>query len=225
EIDRFSRRLGLHRAAAAEVPGLTEHPKRILDAYARGINSYIEHHQNKLPIEFTLLRFKPAPWQIADSILWAKMIGWNLCGNYETEVIRARIVAKLGAERAARLEAGYDGKHPLIIPPGVEYQGVNLGMYDQYEQLKQLSGFGMLGGSNNWVVDGTMSTTGLPILCNDPHLGQQVPSIWYECHLVADDIDVIGVSFPGAPGIVIGHNQYIAWGLTNAVSDVEDLYI
>ena len=153
------------------------------------------------------------------------MMGWTLGGNWETEVIRARIVAKLGTERAAKLEAGYDPNHPLIIPPGVEYQGINLGMLEQYEQLKQLSGFGMLGASNNWVVDGTMSTTGMPILCNDPHLGQAVPSIWYECHLVAGDIDVIGVSFPGVPGIVIGHNQYIAWGFTNAISDVEDLYI
>src|SRR5260221_829785 len=153
------------------------------------------------------------------------MMGWNLGGNYETEIVRARIVALLGAERAAKLEAGYDPRHPLIIPPGVEYQGVNLGILEQYAQLKQLSGFGMLGASNNWVIDGSMSTTGAPILCNDPHLGQAAPSIWYECHLVAGDIDVIGVSFPGAPGIVIGHNQYIAWGITNAISDVEDLYI
>src|SRR5260221_13545424 len=83
----------------------------------------------------------------------------------------------------------------------------------------------MLGGSNNWVAYGTMSTTVFPILCNDPHLEQSAPSIWYECHLVAGDIDVIGASFPGAPGIVIGHNQYVAWGITNAISDVEDLYI
>ncbi|HBE26836.1 MAG TPA: penicillin acylase family protein, partial [Ktedonobacter sp.] len=79
--------------------------------------------------------------------------------------------------------------------------------------------------SNNWVVDGTMSTTGSPILCNDPHLGQAAPSIWYECHLVARDLDVIGASFPGTAGVVIGHNQHIAWGITNAVSDVEDLYV
>ncbi|HXZ04889.1 MAG TPA: penicillin acylase family protein, partial [Ktedonobacteraceae bacterium] len=96
---------------------------------------------------------------------------------------------------------------------------------EQYEQLKQLSGFGSMGASNNWVVDGTMTTTGMPILCNDPHLGQAAPSIWYESHLVAGDIDVIGVSFPGTPGIVIGHNQYISWGVTNAISDVEDLYL
>ncbi len=225
ETDRFCRRLGMHRAASAEVERLTEHSKRILDAYARGVNAYIERNRNNLPIEFTLLRFKPDPWQIADSIQWAKMIGWNLGGNWETELIRARLIAKWGADRAAKLEAGYDPRHPLIIPPGVEYQGINLGMLEQYEQLKQMSGFGMLGASNNWVVDGSMTVTGSPILCNDPHLGQAVPSIWYECHLVAGDIDVIGASFPGTPGIVIGHNQHIAWGVTNAVSDVEDLYI
>ncbi len=225
DADRFARRVGMHRAAAAAVKQLPEHSERILNAYTQGVNAFIEHNRNNLPIEFTLLRFKPEPWEIKDSIQWSKMMGWNLGGNWETEIIRARIVAKLGAERAAKLEAGYDPSHPLIIPPGVEYQGINLGMLEQYEQLKQLSGFGMMGGSNNWVVDGTMTTTGLPILCNDPHLGQAAPSIWYECHLVAGDIDVIGVSFPGTPGIVIGHNQYIAWGLTNAVSDVEDLYI
>src|SRR6266487_2240852 len=225
ETDRFARRLGMHRAADNAARQLPEHSQRILDAYAQGVNAYIERNQNKLPVEFTFLRFKPEPWRIEDSIQWSKMMGWNLGGNWETEVIRARIVAKLGAERAARLEAGYDPGHPLIIPPGVEYQGINLGMLEQYEQLKQLSGFGMLGGSNNWVVDGSMTITGLPILCNDPHLLQTAPSIWYECHLVAGDIDVIGVSFPGAPTIVIGHNQYIAWGFTNAVSDIEDLYI
>ncbi len=225
ETDRFTRRLGMHRAATEAAQQLPEHSKRILEAYAQGVTAYIEHNRNNLPVEFTLLRFKPEPWQIEDSIKWSKMMGWNLGGNWETEVIRALIVAKLGPERAGKLEAGYDPSHPLIIPPGVAYQGINLGMLEQYEQLKQLSGFGMMGGSNNWVVDGTMTTTGMPILCNDPHLGQAAPSIWYECHLVAGDIDVIGASFSGTPGIVIGHNQYIAWGLTNAVSDVEDLYI
>src|SRR5881227_2275607 len=225
ETDRFARRLGMHRASSDAAMQLPEHSKRIFDAYAQGVNAFIERNQYKLPVEFTILRFKPEPWRIEDSIQWSKVMGWNLGGNWETEVIRARIVAKLGSERAAKLEAGYDPNHPLIIPPGVEYQGINLGMLEQYEQLKQLSGFGMLGASNNWVVDGTMSTIGSPILCNDPHLGQVIPSIWYECHLVAGDIDVIGASFPGAAGVVIGHNRHIAWGITNAVSDVEDLYI
>lgn len=225
ETDRFARRLGLHRASAEDVARLPAHSRRVLENYARGVNAYIERHRNSLPVEFTLLRCRPAPWRIADSIQWAKMMGWNLGGNWETEVMRARLIEKIGAERAAKLEAGYDPKHPLIVPPGVAYQGINLGLIEQYEQIKLLSGFGSLSGSNNWVVDGTKSTTGAPILCNDPHLGQTAPSIWFECHLVAGDIDVVGVSFPGTPGVVIGHNRSIAWGLTNAVSDVQDLYI
>lgn len=225
EADRFARRLGMHRAAASALETLPAHSRRILEAYARGVNASIEQRRNNLPIEFTLLRFKPEPWQITDTVQWSKMMGWNLGGNWETEIIRAHLVAKLGPERAAQLETGYDSGHPLIVPPGVAYSGVNLGMVEQYEQLKMLSGFGMLGGSNNWTVDGTMTTTGLPILCNDPHLGQAAPSIWYECHLSAGDIDVVGASFPGTPGIVIGHNRHVAWGLTNAISDIEDLYV
>ncbi len=225
ETDRFCRRLGMHRSAAKEVTRLSTHNSRVLNAYALGVNSFIENNAHRLPIEFTILGFKPTPWSPADTIQWSKMMGWNLGGNWETELIRARIVSKVGPERAAQLESGYDAQHPLIIPSGVAYSGVNLGLLEQYEQLKELSGFGMLGGSNNWVVDGTMTATGAPILCNDPHLGQAAPSIWYECHLVAGDIDVVGASFPGAPGIVIGHNQHIAWGVTNAVSDVQDLYI
>lgn len=225
ETDRFCRRLGLHRASASEVARLSKHDKGTLEAYARGVNAFINSHRTNLPLEFTILRLQPEAWQITDSIQWSKMMGWNLGGNWETELIRAELVARLGIERASRLEAGYDPSHPLIVPPGVAYQGINLGMLEQYEQVKALSGFGTLGGSNNWVVDGTKTHSGFPILCNDPHLGQAAPSIWYECHLVAGDIDVVGASFPGTPGVVIGHNQHIAWGVTNAISDVQDLYI
>jgi penicillin G amidase len=225
EADRFARRVGMHRAAAAGARDLAGHSARILAAYTRGINAFISGHRNNLPIEFTLLRLNPEPWQMADSLQWGKMMGWNLGGNWETEIIRALLVARVGPERAAKLEGGYDPEHPLVIPPGVAYQGINPGMLEEYAWLKQLSGLGLLGGSNNWVVDGTMTTTGSPMLCNDPHLGQAIPSVWFECHLVAGDIDVVGASFPGAPGVVIGHNRHVAWGVTNAISDVQDLYI
>ncbi|HEY1352451.1 MAG TPA: penicillin acylase family protein [Ktedonobacteraceae bacterium] len=225
EADRFARRLGLHRAAAAAVPTLSAHAARILDAYARGVNAFINTHRQNLPIEFTLLRFTPSLWRPVDTLQWSKMMGWNLGGNWETEVVRACLVARLGPARAAQLESGYDPGHPLIIPPGVAYAGANLDMLEAYAALKQLSGFGLLGASNNWVVDGTMTTTGAPIVCNDPHLGQAAPSIWFECHLVAGEIDVVGASFPGSPFVIIGHNRHVAWGVTNAISDVEDLYI
>ena len=225
ETDRFCRRLGMHRASIEEEKRLPARSRRVLEAYAQGVNTFLKNNMHRLPVEFTLLGFKPDPWSPVDTIQWSKMMGWNLGGNWETELTRARIVSKIGPERAAQLESGYDAQHPLIVPSGIAYQGINLGLLEQYDQLNELSGFGMLGGSNNWVVDGTMTETGAPILCNDPHLGQAAPSIWYECHLISGDIDVIGASFPGSPGIVIGHNKHIAWGVTNAVSDVQDLYI
>ncbi|GER89220.1 peptidase S45 [Dictyobacter vulcani] len=225
EVDRFSRRLGMHRAAVADTATLPDHDRHILEAYARGVNSFITHHKNKLSVEFTILGYQPEPWQPSDTLQWGKVQAWSLNGNWETELIRARIISKIGPERAVKLEAGYDPQHPLIIPPGVAYQGINLGLLEQYEQLQTLSGFSIMGGSNNWVVDGTMTESGAPLLCNDPHLGQAAPSIWYECHLIAGDLDVTGASFPGAPGVIIGHNQHIAWGVTNAVSDVQDLYV
>src|SRR5258708_16104277 len=160
EIDRFTRRLGLHRASLSAVEHIPEYNRRILEAYAQGVNEGIDHNRNKLPIEFTLLRFKPTPWRITDSIQWSKMMGWNLSGNWETEGIRARIIASLGAERAANLEADYNPSHPLIIPPAVEYRRINSALLEQYQQLKQLSGFGTLGASNNWEVDGPMTITG-----------------------------------------------------------------
>src|ERR1700676_230691 len=122
EADRFTRRLGMHRSAAAALDSLPAHSLRILDAYAQGVNASIEQNQHNLPVEFTILRFKPGPWLITDTIQWSKMMGWNLGGNWETEIVRARLIAKLGAERAAKLEAGYDPQHPLIVPPGVAYQ-------------------------------------------------------------------------------------------------------
>ncbi len=225
ELDRFCRRIGMHRAAALDVEQLAEHDRRVLDAYAQGVNSFIQQNSKKLPVEFRLLHLQPELWKAADTLQWGKLQAWSLSGNWETELIRARLVDKLGVERASRLEVGYDPGHPLIVPPGAAYQGINLGLLEQYEQIKTLSGLSALGGSNNWVVDGTLTASGAPILCNDPHLGQSIPSVWFECHLIAGDIDVVGASFPGSPGVIIGHNQHIAWGVTNAVSDVQDLYI
>ncbi|GLV59450.1 peptidase S45 [Dictyobacter sp. S3.2.2.5] len=225
EADRFCRRLGMHRAAVADVESLPEADLRVLEAYASGVNSFIRRNQNKLPVEFRLLNYRPEPWQPAHTLQWGKVQGWTLGGNWETELIRARIVEKVGVERAAKLEPGYDPEHPLILPPGISYQGINLGLLEQYQQIQTLSGFSVMGGSNNWVVDGSMTESGAPLLCNDPHLGQAAPSIWFECHLVSKDLDVTGATFPGAPGIIIGHNQQIAWGVTNAISDVQDLYV
>nr|BBH88837.1 peptidase S45 [Thermosporothrix sp. COM3] len=225
EADRFSRRLGLYRDSRRDVATLPSQIKQTLSTYTLGVNAYLIQQKQNLPVEFAILHYRPTLWTVADTLLRCRTIAWILSSNWESELIRALLIEHLGPEQAARLEGSSDPEHPLILPPGATYQGTTPNVLEQFEQFKQLCGAGLIGGSNNWVVAGSKSETGAPILCNDPHLGQEVPSLWYECHLIAGSFDVIGAGFPGIPGILIGHNRSIAWGVTNVFADVQDLYI
>jgi len=226
DADRFLRTIGLYRAAEEEYPHLDEESKRILHAYAQGVNAFIETHKGRLPLEFTLLGIKPEPWTPVDSIAWGKVMAWDLGGNWEHELLRAAIVKKLGKEALPDLLPSYPSEHPIIVPIEVSYHELDTSVLALYQgKVKPLLGAGQGLGSNNWVVDGAKSATGMPLLANDPHLGIQIPSIWYEMALHGGGFDVIGVSFPGVPGIIIGHNDRIAWGVTNVGPDVQDLYI
>jgi penicillin amidase len=226
EADRFLRRIGLRRAAEQDAPLLSDETRRLLDAYLQGVNTFIERHQGRLPVEMVLLRFKPEPWTVVDSLSWGKMMAWNLAGNWESEVLRAKFVAKVGPERAARIEPIYPHGNPLIVPPGADYEGLNTPLLDQYRQMRELVGIlSPTHGSNNWVVDGTRTASGKPMLANDPHLAPQMPSIWYHWHLNAPGLDVTGAGLPGLPGVIIGRNRRLAWGVTNAGPDTQDLYL
>jgi len=180
-----------------------------------------------LPLEFAILGFKPAPWTPLDSLVWGKLMCWDLSGNWETELLRAELVDKLGEEKVQELLPPYPDEGPFIIPSEVRsYAGLSTDILDEYARVEALLNWGGAGiGSNNWVVDGTKTTTGRPLLADDPHLGLGIPSIWYEMGLHGGGLDVVGASFPGVPLIIIGHNQRIAWGVTNVRPDVQDLYI
>ncbi len=226
DTDRYVRIMGFGRIAAREVSLLPPDAQNALQAYAAGINAYIDQHIHRLPIEFTILQHTPEPWQIADTLVWAKIMALNLSGNWSSEILRARMVATLGAERAAQLDPGYPSDHPLIVPQGASYQAT-LGE-DILRLADGASAFIQQGGgqgSNNWVVNGQHSATGQPLLANDPHLSIAMPSVWYENHLCGGPVHVTGASFPGTPGVVIGHNERIAWGVTNGMNDVQDLYL
>jgi penicillin amidase len=226
--DRFIRTLGWRRVAEMEADSLEGESKALLDAYAAGVNAFIENHRDSLPLEFTILGFEPEPWTPTDSISWAKVMAWDLGGNWEAELLRAQLIEAVGEERAAELAPPYPHDAPLIVPPEVGgYGSLDLEeVLARYAPLKELlDAGGPVLGSNNWVVDGTKSATGLPLLADDTHLPLNLPSIWYEVHLVGGGFNVEGYSFPGVPAVVIGHNEDIAWGVTNANPDVEDLYI
>ena len=213
-LDRWMRILTLRRVAEQEVFLLGAAARVELEAYADGINAFIR--QGRLPIEFTLLRYKPGMWSLADSLSWVKLIAWALSVNWETELLRAHLIARLGAEHVAELEPAYRECWPRIVPPGSDAAGADSWLVSPAQR-------GL--GSNNWVVNGTRTTSGHPLLANDMHLPMLIPSIWYENHLVGDGLNVTGVTFPGIPGVVAGHNQYVAWGFTNGFPDVQDLYI
>jgi penicillin G amidase len=226
DSDRYIRIMGFSRIARREAETLDGPTRNILEWYAQGVNAYLEQHRTRLPIEFSLLRHTPEPWQIADTLVWSKVMAQSLSGNWTQEILRARMIALLGAERASQLDHRYRSDHPLIVPEGAHYTP-DLGA----DALHLLNGAAQYirhdagQGSNNWVVSGERTKSGKPLLANDPHLTIAIPSIWYENHLSAGNYQVAGASFVGTPAVVIGHNQHCAWGVTNGMNDTQDLYI
>jgi penicillin amidase len=187
----------------------------------------------RLPVEFALVRHEPQPYPVVDAICWSKMMAFGLGGNWEDELVRARLVARLGPEKAARLEPLYHEGQPLAVEPGADYQGLDAavrGVLAEYERLMEVTGLevlarGAIPASNNWVIAPQRSATGRAILCDDPHLPLQVPAVWYLNHLSGGEYEVAGASLVGLPGVVVGHNRDIVWGVTNGMTDVQDLYI
>ncbi|MBA3947677.1 MAG: penicillin acylase family protein [Herpetosiphonaceae bacterium] len=244
DTDKFLRTLGTGRAAESAWSHTAPAARTSIEAYVSGVNAFIStHHGRALPIEFTILGFAPQPWQPQDILVWGKMMSWNLGANWETELLRTELIAKVGADRTAQLLPVYTADGPVILPHGVAGVPLRTAIAEAprtvapvaTEQLDQLLaindtlidnvGLGGSGiGSNNWVIAGSHTTTGKPLLANDPHLGTQAPSIWYLAHITGGAMDAIGATLPGVPGIIIGHNQHIAWGVTNTGPDVQDLY-
>lgn len=210
--DRFLRTLGLRQAAQLEWALLSEDARAALRAYAEGVNAFLGQNRSRLPLEFVLLRVHPEPWTPVDSLSFGKLMASELGGNWQTELLRAEIERRLGPEAAARLLPGELHGTPVIVP-GLRRAGAPAGSA------------GAAVGSNNWVLSGRLTDTGRPYLANDPHLRAGFPSIWYANHLEGGRYRVTGFTFPGVPGVVVGHNGAIAWGVTNANPDVQDLFV
>ena len=217
EADRFLRRLGFARQAAGDLAAMTPQSRALLEAYSAGVNAYVARHRR--PLEFTLLRARPGAWQPTDTLAFGRYMAWTQTPNWETELIRARLLGTLPPEGVAALEAGDPG---AAVPAGA---GSAAG--DSREAARVFALFGGLhgGASNNWVVAPQRSSTGHALLANDPHLYPRIPAAWYVLHLNGDGFDVAGASLPGVPGVIIGHNAHLAWGITAGMADSEDLVL
>ena len=229
--DRSLRALRIRSAAEAEWQALSPQTRAILQAYADGVNAFLASHRGRLPVEFTLLGATPAPWTPVDSIAWSKMIAFSLGQNQTQELMRGRLAAKVGVDGMRQLMPPFpeQDRQPLIVPPAANGYGgeARRAALEPAGSLLTalLSETAVAVGSNNWVVHGSRTATGKPMLANDTHLQFEMPSVWYENGLHAGRFDVAGFSFPGVPMVLIGHNRRIAWGISAMCGDSEDFFV
>jgi penicillin amidase len=248
--DREQRILGIRVAAQKALQVASPEDRSHFEAYARGVNAYIESHRDRLPIEFRILHYSPHPWRQEDSTLIAAQMVKDLNHYpYSDALEREKILAKLGPELTADLyvNSSWHDRPPTVARPSLEQ---DTGGDEDHEQRSPASssvaqqvevpGFEnsvsnmaldsearLVTGSNNWVVSGQHTVSGKPLLSNDMHLGHQMPNLWYEAHLRCGcgNFNAAGVTLPGLPYVIVGHNQRIAWGFTNVGPTVEDVYV
>jgi penicillin G amidase len=243
DYDKQQRLMRLRTVAERVAQQLPDRDRAFFEAYAKGVNAYINQHQNNLPMEFRILGYKPRIWTPADSLLIGIGMSQLLNPQYEIEYERERIGAKLSPELMADLyppssqrdhppasEAGANQSVPAQKPPASILRKVSQSSPRGFS-THTISTYtddsceACLPGSNNWVVSGAHTVSGKPLLSNDMHLPHRVPGVWYEVQLHSGDFNIEGFSLPGLPFISVGHNQRIAWGFTNLNPDVQDLFV
>ena len=219
-IDRLMRVLGLYRLAERSVRHMTPESRRAVEAYTAGVNAWLKHRDEVLPPEFFLLWYDPEPWKPADTLVWGRLMALQLSVNWRAEILRLRLRKLIGDKRMRALFPAYPVDAPTTIPKEALR---HLPLERLWAALPHhLIG---TGASNEWVVSGARSATGKPILANDPHLGLNVPTLWYLAHISAPGLTVSGATVPGVPYHIIAHNGRIAWGVTTTYIDTDDLYI
>jgi penicillin amidase len=252
ETDMFIRTMGWRQVATREYDLLAPSTRAYLDAYSDGVNAYLAGKSaTQLSAEYTVLGlggldYKPEKWTPVDSLAWLKAMAWDQSGNMDEEIARTRLSLGRTPEQVDELypRYPYDRHAPIVPTPDGEQRGTTarpaLGPAASHaleavrrgvDAIPDLMGRGGGIGSNSWVISGDHTVSGKPLLANDPHLQTSIPGTWYQmglhCRTVNDDcpFDVSGFTFSGLPGVVIGHNRRIAWGMTDLDPDVSDLYL
>ncbi len=229
QYDKLFKTIGIQRIAEKLEAQLHPESKLIVQAYSDGVNAFIHSHRGNYPIEFDMLNYVPEDWQPVHTLIVSRMMAWELNLSWYVDLTLGELVQKFGEEKAKEIFPTYPENAPVIVPKELLNKQTAFNGEDFLRADKSFRKFfGMSGmhiGSNAWAVSGKKSESSYAMLANDPHLGLSEPSKWYEVHLQGGSLDVAGVSLPGAPGIIIGHNHSIAWGMTNVMADDADFFI
>lgn len=235
--DRIMRRVGMVYGARRSLEEMEKDPdtRAAMDAYTAGVNAYLSAlTQADLPLEYRLLHYRPEKWTNLKTALFLKYMSYDLTGA-EDDIERTNAKSFFSREDFNKLYPAFPDSLDPIVPKGTYFGSASVNVStpatadSEYFNWKEpVNVFRAKpdrdNGSNNWAIAGSKTKSGRPILCNDPHLGLNLPSLWYEMQISTPTHNVYGVSFPGAPAIVIGFNDSIAWGMTNAARDVRDYY-
>ncbi|MFM9844382.1 MAG: penicillin acylase family protein [Dongiaceae bacterium] len=217
--DRTMRVLGLYRAAEQSEALLPDDARARLEAYAAGVNAYLDGHSGAWPPEFEVLRHRPEPWRVADSLAWGRIMALRLSSNYWMELLRYRLSRKLApAELDSLMPLGNGAQRAANLPSVPAAQASLLASLDPILRPSR-------GASNSFAVSGSRTASGAPILANDPHLSLDSPIVWYLVRIESPGHLLVGATSPGGPFVIIGHNGHLVWSLTTTHSDTQDLFL
>ncbi|MEW5912984.1 MAG: penicillin acylase family protein [Thermodesulfobacteriota bacterium] len=219
--------LGFYRNGQRLAAKLNPRSRRFLQEYLDGVNYFITQRTSEHPLEFKLAGIKPTPWTLADSMAMQLFMSWGSSANLNTEVVAQMLVDRLGPAKARELlplNINPDEAAPPAKQGALPAARLNLAAEPSLPLLLAMNPLAI--GSNNWAAGPKLSAGGKPIVADDPHLDARIlPGPWYPCALLTPKLRVVGVGIPGIPGIVVGRNQHVAWGVTNAYGDCQDLYV
>ena len=222
-VDRLSRRIGFRLSAERQLDALDPDIRQPLEAFARGVNDGTVVGCRRLAHEFTLLRQEPTPYEASDVLGVAKLLSFTLASNWDAELVRLRILDKDGAQALLALDPTYPEGHLVTAPPGGSAGSSVDSLAKDLSVFMKTVGTG--GGSNSWALSSSRTSTGRPIVANDPHLPAVLPPQWYLAHVRAPDLAVAGACLVGTPNFAAGHNGVAAWGITAGLVDNTDLFI
>ncbi len=226
-FDKMFKTLGLKKLVEKNYKNYNKEIQEVLIAYSNGINEFIKSSPDRFTIEFDILNYKPSPWKPEHSLLIAKLMAWELNISWWSDIAFTHLIQELGEEKVKDILPNFDENGPTIIPSKTNKLSkapTDLIKLDK-KYRKFIGAVGTHIGSNNWVVNGARSTSGKPIIANDPHLAFAVPGKWFVASLHYPGNRIDGFTLPGIPSIVIGKNRNISWVLTNVMADDSDFYI